>query len=249
MGCGSTLSLGPAVDLDLGWKRTGSRRRRGGPSRSGPCVWERVRAGAANRARSLVVGHQGRLPREVARYRWLGHPTGGSGRAAVRWGQSGRQDALGFRKHLLLTSRVGILGVFHPALSRHKVRKPAPEPERVDVRLWALLRSTPHPPPAGTSQKRPVFPGPWLSSLWPGPVPERTVPFLCPYGLAGVPAMLCTGAGTQPQGHCCSHIWGSDERRSGQDTQGLVLIHVSLSTLPAQVSVEAPLPWTSGSRT
>ena len=106
--------------------------------------------------------------------------------------------------------------IFCPALSRIQGeidKKIRPQTKRcIDVRCWALTVFTLAPSPCWYLPDLPSPSKVWLLSLWPGPEPERTVPFLCPHSLAELLAMLCTGASARPPRHCCSHIWGSDER-------------------------------------
>lgn len=166
-----------------------------GPVQAPECGREGVRLKVQQEA---VGRHQrGCLPvtgshwpqREVAPHGAAeGQPCPGSG-----W----TEDDSGVRKRLLLSPGLGFWAAFCPALCKHQVRW-------MRNQLWALLVSTSPPSACWFLPELPAPPRPWLWALWSGPGPERTVPFLCPYSLAGsVPALHWASA--QPQGHCCSH--------------------------------------------
>lgn len=71
------------------------------------------------------------------------------------------------------------------------------------------------------------------------PIPESTVPSLCPPGPVGAPAIPGTEVSGQPRGRCCSHVWGPDVRKAGQVTLGPVLARMSPTTLLAWASMDA----------
>lgn len=167
-------------------------------SSSGPCVRERgdVAEGAARslwvdirEAASMSLGVTGSHwpQREVAQH------GAAEGQSCPGW----TEDDSGVRKPLFLSPGLGFWAAFCPALCKHQVRS-------MRNQRWALLVSTSPPSACWFLPELPAPPRPWLWALWSGPGPERTVPSLCPYSLAGsLPALHWASA--QPQGHCCSH--------------------------------------------
>lgn len=96
-------------------------------------------------------------------------------------------------------------------------RKPAQSPQARGPQAPALSSHSPTLTPAGTAQGCPLLPRPWLWSLWPGPYRKGPCPPPLPIQPGGGSGHTWHwGSGGAPRG-CCSHIWGSDKRKAGQD--------------------------------